>query len=55
MGEIKAQETLMKAIENVCSTGVLTADLGGTANTKEVTNAICDELEVLATKTKSLA
>jgi tartrate dehydrogenase len=49
LGESEAKDTLMLAIENVCSAGVLTADLGGSANTKEVTQAICKELEKLGT------
>lgn len=51
LGEAEAKDTLMKAIENVCTAGVLTADLGGTANTKEVTRAICEELEKLGSRT----
>lgn len=50
LGESEAKDTLMQAIENVCSAGVLTADLEGTANTKEVTQAICEELEKLGTR-----
>jgi len=48
LGESEARDILMQAVENVCSAGVLTADLGGTANTKEVTKAICNELDRLA-------
>lgn len=47
LGEKDAQGMVMQAVENVCSAGVLTADLGGTATTKEVTKAICDEIEKL--------
>jgi len=50
LGEAEAKDTLMKAIENVCTAGVLTADLGGTANTKEVTRAICEELEKVGSR-----
>jgi isocitrate/isopropylmalate dehydrogenase len=40
----------MEAVENVCSAGILTRDLGGTANTKEVTKAVCKEIERLGSK-----
>jgi isocitrate/isopropylmalate dehydrogenase len=50
LGEEEAKERVMKAVENVCGAGILTADLGGKANTKEVTTAICEELERLADK-----
>ena len=48
LGEEDASNTLMEAIENVCRAGIVTADLGGTANTKEVTEAVCKEIENLA-------
>lgn len=47
LGEKDAQARVMEAIENVCSAGVLTKDLGGMAMTKDVTKAVCDELERL--------
>ncbi|KAK0104507.1 3-isopropylmalate dehydrogenase [Cadophora gregata] len=50
LGESEARLRLLKAVENVCGAGILTADLGGKANTKEVTQAICAELEKLASK-----
>lgn len=50
LGEPEARVRLLKAVENVCAAGVLTADLGGKANTKEVTQAICAELEKLASE-----
>ncbi|KAH9210796.1 isocitrate/isopropylmalate dehydrogenase [Leptodontidium sp. 2 PMI_412] len=50
LGEPEAKVRLLKAVENVCAAGVLTADLGGKANTKEVTQAICAELEKLASE-----
>lgn len=40
LGEHKAAELLMKAIEKTCASGVMTKDLGGTANTAEVTQAV---------------
>ncbi|KAF2722982.1 tartrate dehydrogenase [Polychaeton citri CBS 116435] len=36
---------LMTAIENVCGAGTKTRDMAGTANTKQVTDAICSEVE----------
>lgn len=40
LGENEAAKVLMKAIESVCAQGVVTKDLGGTANTAEVTEAV---------------
>ncbi|MCB4820390.1 tartrate dehydrogenase [Roseicella aerolata] len=40
IGEAPAAERLMAAVERVCADGVLTADLGGTAKTEEVTQAV---------------
>jgi tartrate dehydrogenase/decarboxylase/D-malate dehydrogenase len=31
----------MAAVERVCADGVLTADVGGTATTAQVTEAVC--------------
>ena len=39
LGEAKASARLMKAVEKVTASGVLTPDLGGTAKTKDVTRA----------------
>jgi len=47
LGEKDASATLMRAVENVCEAGILTKDLGGKANTKDVTQAVCDEIEKL--------
>ena len=44
-GEEKAADGLMKAVENVTKAGVKTKDLGGNENTKEVTEAVCREIE----------
>lgn len=46
-GVEEAADTLMKAIENVTAEGVKTRDLGGSSSTKEVTEAICKEIEKL--------
>ncbi|ESY65153.1 MULTISPECIES: tartrate dehydrogenase [Mesorhizobium] len=40
LGEMDAASRLMKAIESVCAAGVLTPDVGGTATTREVTDAV---------------
>jgi tartrate dehydrogenase/decarboxylase/D-malate dehydrogenase len=40
LGEAKAAAKLMKAIEKVTASGVLTPDLGGKATTAEVTRAV---------------
>jgi tartrate dehydrogenase/decarboxylase/D-malate dehydrogenase len=41
LGEGAAAGRLMAAVERVCADGVLTADVGGTATTAEVTDAVC--------------
>jgi isocitrate/isopropylmalate dehydrogenase len=45
LGEEKAGDALLEAVENVCERGVMTKDLGGSATTLEVTNAVCDEIQ----------
>ena len=40
LGETDASARLMKAIEAVCAAGILTPDVGGTATTAEVTEAV---------------
>lgn len=40
LGEAEAGKRLMAAVERVCADGVLTADVGGTATTAEVTAAV---------------
>jgi isocitrate/isopropylmalate dehydrogenase len=45
LGEESAADALMKAIENVTAAGVKTKDLGGNKSTKEVTEAVCAEME----------
>jgi len=45
LGEEAAAAKLMKAIENVTSAGaVLPRDLGGSATTEQVTDAVCEEV-----------
>jgi tartrate dehydrogenase/decarboxylase/D-malate dehydrogenase len=41
LGEGAAARRLMAAVERVCADGVLTADVGGTATTAQVTEAVC--------------
>lgn len=45
LGEEEAGDTLLEAVENVCEKGIVTKDLGGSATTIEVTNAVCDEIQ----------
>ena len=40
----------MEAIENVSDRGVRTRDMGGQASTKEVTDAVCKEVEAIVGK-----
>ena len=42
--EKDAATRLMAAVEKVCAAGVLTPDVGGTATTKEVTEAVIDAI-----------
>lgn len=44
LGEADAAAQLMKSVESVCSEGVLTGDLGGSATTKEVTAAVVADI-----------
>ena len=44
LGEEKAAQSLMRAIEEVTSKKILTPDLGGKATTKEFTDAVLDRL-----------
>jgi tartrate dehydrogenase/decarboxylase/D-malate dehydrogenase len=44
LGEPTAATALMTAVEQVCATGLLTPDLGGTATTAEVTKAVCQAI-----------
>jgi isocitrate/isopropylmalate dehydrogenase len=47
LGEKEAAGALMESVERVCRAGILTPDLGGKATTKEVTQAVCDDIEKL--------
>ncbi|NEI67390.1 tartrate dehydrogenase [Rhizobium leguminosarum] len=44
LGEREAAARLMSAVERVTEAGILTPDLGGTANTKQVTDAVCEAI-----------
>jgi isocitrate/isopropylmalate dehydrogenase len=45
LGEEQAAKKLMESVETVTESGTATRDLGGKASTKEVTEAVCAELE----------
>lgn len=45
LGEEEAARKMMNAVEAVTERGVSTRDLGGSAGTQEVTDAVCLELE----------
>lgn len=44
LGENEAAARLMKAVEDVCAQGIMTADVGGTATTREVTDAVIEAI-----------
>ena len=44
LGEDAAAKRLMKAIEEVCAAGIMTPDVGGSANTQEVTDAVVEAI-----------
>ncbi len=44
LGEGQAVGRMMRAMEKVCSDGVMTPDVGGTATTQEVTDAVCEAI-----------
>lgn len=50
LGEKEAAKILLDSVETVCEKGIVTRDLGGTATTAEVTNAVCDEIEKVILK-----
>lgn len=45
LGENTAAERLMAAIERLTASGLHARDLGGTATTKEITEAICEDIQ----------
>ena len=44
LGQPEPAQRLMKAIEDVCAAGVMTPDVGGTATTREVTDAVIESI-----------
>lgn len=48
IGEADAAKYLLETVEKVCEKGIVTADLGGEANTKQVTAAVCEEIQTAA-------
>ena len=44
LGEMDAGERLMRAVERVTAAGILTPDVGGTATTRQVTDAVVDAI-----------
>jgi len=44
LGESGAAARLMRAVESVCIAGIMTPDVGGTATTREVTEAVVDAI-----------
>lgn len=44
LGEPAAAARLMRAVEAVCAQGVMTPDVGGTATTAQVTDAVCEAI-----------
>lgn len=44
LGERDAAARLMSAVERVTEAGILTPDVGGTANTRQVTDAVCNAI-----------
>ena len=44
LGEADASARLMRAVERVCAAGIITPDVGGTATTKDVTDAVVDAI-----------
>lgn len=47
LGEEDASRKLLEAVERVCEKGIVTADLGGTAKTDDVTKAVVAEIQAL--------
>lgn len=44
LGEPQAAARLMAAVEKVAESGIVTPDIGGSATTQEVTDAVCDAI-----------
>lgn len=50
LGEEKAADQLLDCVETVLGNGVLTRDLGGSASTKDMTEAVIKEIEITSGK-----
>ncbi|SDG21646.1 MULTISPECIES: tartrate dehydrogenase [Thalassobaculum] len=46
LGEAKAAARLMEAVEKVTAEGIITPDIGGTATTQQVTDAVCEAIRM---------
>ena len=46
LGETDAATRLIRAVEKVCFEGTMTPDVGGTASTQSVTDAVCAAIRV---------
>lgn len=53
LGENMLAERLMAAVEEVIGSGLQAPDLGGTATTQEITNAVCDSIREKASQAKA--
>jgi isocitrate/isopropylmalate dehydrogenase len=54
LGEEEAAGKMMEAVEAVTERGIMTKDLGGSAGTKDVTDAVCAELERVYGKSRGV-
>jgi len=54
LGEKEAADQLLEVVQKVCEKGIMTKDLGGSATTIEVTNAVCAEIENSLGKAKTV-
>ena len=50
LGEQEASQRLLACVEKVTESGIATADLGGKKTTREVTDAVCEEIRRSAVK-----
>jgi len=44
LGEAETAQRLLDAVEQVCAAGIMTPDVGGTASTREVTDAVVEAI-----------
>jgi tartrate dehydrogenase/decarboxylase/D-malate dehydrogenase len=50
MGEVEAGQAVMRALEEVCGEGVRTPDVGGTAKTREVGEAVANVVSAMSAR-----